>query len=97
MFDRGPLTNLGSDAANTNAASHVGWALALPLIGERCAGRKGLWAVGGAWLTFSLVSELWFHAPDGAGPSYVPEFRTDMISRLLPTMGLLSWDLVRDH
>jgi hypothetical protein len=96
LLAEGPLTNVGrgNDAADTNAAAHVGWALAIPLAGNACYGRKGLWAGSAAWVTYSLVSELWFHAPDGAGPSYAPEFRADLFTRLGPTLGLLALDLI---
>ena len=99
LFAPGPITNIGrgNDAADTNAAAHVGWALAIPLAGKVCYGRKGLWAAGLGWIGYSVVSELWFHAPDGVGNSYAPEFRADLISRLVPTLTTLTIDLLMNQ
>jgi hypothetical protein len=95
LFGPGPLTNLGVDEqANNNASLHALWALAIPLAGKAVCDRKGMWIAGGSWIAASLVSELWFHAPDNAGPGYAPEFRADLISRLLPTLVLLTVDYV---
>lgn len=75
----GPLTNLSEGGqAVTNASAHVGWSLALPLLGYAMAGRTGLLCAAGAWWVLTLVSEICFH---GGSPS---EVRTDLLTRLVP-------------
>lgn len=100
VFSPGPLTNLADtgnensvDRARTNAAAHVGWAWAIPLAGYYTGGRSGMrWAALG-WIAETLVSESLFHAPPGnLGPAYSSEVRTDLLSRLAPTLILLSID-----
>jgi hypothetical protein len=95
VFGPGPATNLGSDAANTNAIAHVGMALAIPLLGEHFFGRRGFWAAGLSWLGYSLLEEAFWHCPGGCplSPGYNAEVRTDLLSRVLPAAVLLAWDL----
>lgn len=85
----GPVLNVfqGDQQADVNASAHIAWAIALPLAGEAIAGRKGLaWATGG-WITFTLVSQIFFH------PSAGPETRTRLVTMLVPatTVFLLRW------
>lgn len=97
IFGGGPATNVqcapwkdrDCDAAWTNASAHVAWSLAVPLVGERIGGRRGLWIAGGAWIAATLVQEAFFHPGDG------PEERTDLLTRLVPCVVLLAFDLVR--
>ena len=106
VFGPGPLTNLGScfgagadrnatacDRPATNAAAHVGWALAVPGLGHAIGGRKGMRIAGALWIAETLIGEAFFHAPPGAlGADYASEVRTDLISRILPTLILLGAD-----
>jgi hypothetical protein len=94
----GPLFNVPpwqqwDEQAVTNASAHIGWALAVPLVGREVAGRKGLWIAGGAWMLGTIVQEAWFHPHPPAG--FGPEVRTDLVTRLGPTLVLLIVDLVR--
>lgn len=96
----GPALNVppfmdANDRAITNASAHVGWALAVPLVGERIGGRKGLWISGLAWVALTLAQEQWLHAPAQPDPFYPSEVRTDLVTRILPTLALLAWDLLR--
>jgi predicted alpha/beta-hydrolase family hydrolase len=102
VFGPGPLTNLncyprwsdrGCDAAWTNAAAHVGWSLAIPLLGKEVGGRRGLWIAGGAWIAASLLQEAFLHAPEHPGPGYPSEVRTDLLTRLVPCALVLVIDL----
>lgn len=96
VFDRGPLTNLGvGDGAVTNASAHVAWSLAVPLLGEKIGGRRGMWIAGLSWIALTLVQESLFHAPPKPSQMYPAEVRTDLATRILPTTGLLVIDLLR--
>ncbi len=99
LFGAGPLTNLGGgdNQALTNASAHIAWSLAIPLAGERIGGRKGLWIAGVSWIVLSIVQESLFHAPVNPGPGYAAEFRTDIITRVVPCAGVLVWDLMRSR
>ncbi|MFL5272696.1 MAG: hypothetical protein ACJ79E_11610 [Anaeromyxobacteraceae bacterium] len=97
VFGGGKFVNIfDSDAALTNASAHVGWALALPLAGKAIGGRKGLWIAGLSWMTATLAQEALFHAPANPGPGYPAEVRADLLTRLVPTMALLAWDVLHD-
>jgi AbrB family looped-hinge helix DNA binding protein len=82
----------GDNQAMTNAAAHVGFSLAIPLLGEHFWGRKGLWISGLSWMAFTLVQESMFHAPANPGPGYPAEVRSDLITRLVPCATLLVID-----
>ena len=96
VFGGGKFVNIfDSDAALTNASAHVAWSLAIPFAGESIGGRKGKWIAGSAWIALTVVQESLFHAPQNPGPGYPAEVRADLITRLVPTMLVLGWDLVR--
>lgn len=90
IFGGGSFTNLqdGNDAAWTNASAHVAWALAIPAVGRVVAGRKGMWIAGLSWVGLSVLQEAFFHAPPNASHvrSYPSEVRTDMLTRVTPTL-----------
>jgi len=97
VFGSGPVVNFvgGDNQAMTNAAAHVGFSLAIPLLGERLWGRKGLWVTGLSWMALSLAQESLFHAPANPGPGYPAEVRSDLITRLLPCATILLFDALR--
>ncbi len=97
LFGGGPLLNLKvngqwDDRAVTNAAAHVGFAVAVPMAGYYAGGRKGMWIAGLSWIGLSLFTETLMHAPPNAGPMYASEFRTDLASKIIPTAAILLWD-----
>jgi len=88
----GPFTNLGDgDGATTNAMAHIGWSLAIPLLGEKIGGTKGKWIAGLSWIALSIAQEWLFHAPANPDPHYPAEVRTDLITRIVPTICILAW------
>ena len=95
----GAFTNLGAnEQANTNAVAHTFAALAIPLLGEHVAGRKGLWYAGLGWVAYTLIEEGMYHCPASAGICHSPagypaEVRTDLLTRIVPTLVLLGVDL----
>lgn len=92
VFGPGPLTNLGAGSeAVVNASAHVGWALAIPLLGEKIGGKKGKWIAGLSWIALTLVHETFFHAPPNPDPEYASEVRTDLITKIVPTLLVLSF------
>ena len=92
VFGSGPLTNLGEGGiAVENASAHVAWALAIPLLGQEIGGARGKWISGGAWIAFSLIQEAFFHAPANPGAAYPSEVRTDLITRIAPTVLVLTF------
>jgi hypothetical protein len=96
VFGGGKFVNIfDSDAALTNASAHVAWSLAVPLAGEYVGGRKGLWIAGGTWMAVTVLQEALFHAPPRPGQGYPSEVRADLVTRLVPTMLVLGWDLWR--
>jgi hypothetical protein len=96
VFGGGKFVDIFEGDANlTNASAHVAWAVAVPLVGQRFGGRKGLWIAGVTWMVLSLTQEAFFHAPRNPGPDYPSEVRADLLTRLVPTAGILVWDLVR--
>ena len=99
LFGSGPVVNFaqGDNSADTNAVAHTMASLALPLLGEKLWGRKGLWIVGLGWIGYSLVQESLFHAPARPGPGYAAEFRADLLTRIVPCAALLAWDAIRPH
>lgn len=81
-----PITNLclpvsSCDGAWTNASAHAGWAVAIPLTGYTVDGRRGMYVAGLTWIGWTLLNEWQFH-----GPTPGPELRTDLLSRILPTL-----------
>jgi len=97
VFGGGDFVNFtsGDNQAMTNAAAHVGFSLAVPLLGEHFWGRKGLWIAGLSWMALTLVQESLFHAPPNPGPGYAAEVRSDLITRLVPCAALLVFDALR--
>lgn len=89
----GPAFNFNQgDQAMTNALAHIGFALAIPLIGDKLGGSKGKWIAGIGWIALTLVQESLFHAPKGAqGVNYPSEVRTDLLTRIAPTLLVLAW------
>jgi hypothetical protein len=79
-----------SDAEATNFGAHVGWSLLLPLTGYVAADPPGIYAAGGAWLTYSLVNESAMHGPEGGR-----ERTLDLVSRLVPCGAVMIWTAVR--
>jgi hypothetical protein len=95
VFGGGKFVNIfDSDAALTNASAHVAWSLAIPFAGESIGGRKGKWIAAASWMALTVVQESLFHAPPNPGRGYPAEVRADLITRLVPTMLVLGWDLV---
>jgi hypothetical protein len=96
VFGPGPPTNLqeGNDAATTNASLHALWALAIPAAGRSIDGRRGALVCGGGWIAAALVGEAFFHAPENPGPSYASEVRTDLLSKIVPTLAFLLADAI---
>jgi hypothetical protein len=96
VFGGGKFVNIfDSDAALTNASAHVAWALAVPLAGQYIGGRKGLWIASASWMAVTVLQESLFHAPSQPYKGYPSEVRADLVTRLLPTMLVLGWDLWR--
>lgn len=92
VFGPGPLTNIGSSSeANSNAIKHVAMATLIPVAGQAAFGNKGrLWA-GLSWIGLSIAQEAFFHAPKNPSPGYPAEVRTDLITRIVPTVLVLSF------
>ena len=94
VFGPGPVTNLGepnNGTAVTNAASHVGWAIAIPALGYMIDGNKGKWVAGVSWIAFTLLDEAFLHSPASPARSYPSEVRTDLITRIAPTILVLTF------
>lgn len=87
VFGSGPLTNLGSEQADTNALAHVWFGIACPLAGYYAGGRRGLRIAAGACAGLILIRQTFFH---GATPG--PETRTDLLSGLLPILAVVAAD-----
>lgn len=88
----GPIFNFNQgDQAMTNALAHIGWAVAIPLVGEKLGGTKGKWIAGVGWITLTLVQESLFHAPKNPSAGYASEVRTDLLTRIAPTLLVLAW------
>jgi hypothetical protein len=82
MFDNQAKFNI--------AAMHAGWSLAVPLVGEKIGGRKGLWVAGLTWLTLATVEQTMFQ------PRATPaEHRSDVLTKLVPCMTVLAIDAMR--
>jgi hypothetical protein len=97
VFGPGPLTNLQAgnyDAATTNASLHALWALAIPVAGRSIDGRRGALVCGGGWIAAALVGEAFFHAPENPGPNYASEVRTDLLTKIVPTLAFLLADAI---
>ena len=81
------------DRARTNAIAHVAWGFGVPALGHVIGGRKGMRIAGALWIAETLIGEAFFHAPPGPlDAAYSSEVRTDLISRILPTLILLGVD-----
>lgn len=92
IFGAGPVTNLGSgSSANTNAVLHVALATAIPLVGYSIAGSRGKWVAGLSWIALTLIQEVVFHAPSNPEAGYPSEVRTDLLTRIVPTVLVLSF------
>lgn len=91
LFGSGPVTNLSSAESYTNASAHIAWALAIPLLGEHYGGHKGKLYAGLSWIAFSIITESFFHAPQHTSDGYPSEVRTDLITKLVPTLLVLSF------
>jgi hypothetical protein len=89
VFGPGPLTNLGSEQADTNAIAHVWFGVACPLALLHWAGWKP-WAAGVACGSAVLIRQTFFH---GATPG--PETRTDLLSGLLPILAVVAIEALR--
>lgn len=88
----GPLFNLSQgDQAVTNALCHIGWSVAIPLIGEKLGGKKGKFIAGLSWIALTLAQESFFHAPKQYSSNYPSEVRTDLVTRIVPTLLVLAW------
>lgn len=87
LFGHGPMFNLTSDAAWTNAAAHLWFGAMCPLAGYYAGGRQGLRIAAGACAGFVLLRETFFH---GRTPG--PEVRTDLLSGLLPILAVVVID-----
>lgn len=102
VFGPGALTNVtcgepgrsedSCDRARTNASAHIAWALAVPAVGHAVGGRKGMRIAGAAWIVGSVLQEAFWHAPPVPDPGYPSEVRSDLISRIVPTLLLLGID-----
>lgn len=105
IFGPGPFTNLGAyphwsnrvaDAAWTNASAHVAWALAIPLLGYFISPLVIVfYGCGIGWVLWTLIYEGLLHAPDIPSPSYSAEIRTDLLTRLVPTLILFLIEALR--
>ena len=73
------------------AAAHVGFALAIPLLGEHFGGSKGKWVAGLSWIAFTIAWEGLIHSPANLSAGYPSEVRTDLITRIVPTILVLSF------
>ena len=100
----GRAFNLFNDATTLeNGASHFSAALSIPLlaryvgeaIGGKTVGRKAFWIAGLTWIGVSLLQESCFHAAKTSykDRAYPSEVRADLLTRVIPTMVLLSTDL----
>lgn len=89
----GPIFNFDQgDQAMTNAAAHVGFALAVPLLGEHFWGSKGRVIAGVSWIALTLIHESLFHAPRGPqSAEYPSEVRTDLVTCIVPTLFVLTF------
>ena len=74
----------------SNFGAHTGWALAIPLAGHAVDGKRGAFIAGGSWMAFTLVNEFALHGPESAR-----ERNLNLISRLLPTLAVLAWEVLK--
>jgi hypothetical protein len=93
VFGPGPMTNVDTNdrASMTNALTHIAVATAIPLAGGLLWGPKGKLAAGLGWIAFTLIQEAFFHAPENPGPAYPSEVRADLLTRIAPTILVLSF------
>jgi hypothetical protein len=68
--------------------SHLGWGLAVPLLGQWLGGRLWLRIVGAAWVLHALYRELIEEALDATTVS-------DLVSRIGPAVLLIGIDALR--
>lgn len=80
LFGHGPLLNLGTEQSDTNAAAHLWFGLACPLVLREFAGWKK-WQAGLACAGLVLARETFMH-----GKTPGPEVRTDLLTGLLPIL-----------
>jgi phosphatidylglycerophosphate synthase len=88
--------NVGDERLQDEFASHVGWSIAVVLTGYWIYGSKGLFWAGLAWFSYGVLKECWL---DGHIQRMVnrtetadeaKDFRTDLLSRLLPVLILVA-------
>lgn len=92
IFGEGSVINLRSGVtARDNAAYHIVLATAIPLVGLALGGNKGKWIAGLSWIALTLIQESVFHTPNSPSASYPSEVRTDLISRIVPTLLVLQF------
>jgi hypothetical protein len=70
--------------------SHLGWALAVPLLGYWLGGSRWLRIVGAAWIAYAVWCELVEEALDATTIS-------DLTSRIVPVLLLIALDAVRSR
>jgi hypothetical protein len=88
LFESGPPVDLFQNEGKlTIGLMHAGWSLAVPLVGEKIGGRKGLWVAGLTWLAASVVEQTMFQPH--ASPA---EHRSDMLTKVVPCLTLLAVD-----
>ena len=83
-------TLFASPGEASNFAAHAGWAFAIPLAGHAVDGKRGALLAGGSWMAFTLVNEFALHGPESAR-----ERNLNLISRLLPTLAVLTWEVLK--
>ena len=67
----------GPFLVNQGFASHIGWALAVPLLGFWLARERGLLIAGVVWVMYTLFREFIEEPPDATTVS-------DLVSRIVP-------------
>jgi hypothetical protein len=68
--------------------SHLGWSLAVPLLGYWLGGTRWLRILGAAWAAYAVWRELVEEALDGTTIS-------DLASRIVPVLLLIAFDAAR--
>lgn len=86
LFGHGPVTNLSSEQAWTNAAAHLWFGIACPLALSRWTSLK-TWKAGVVCGAVVLTRETFWH-----GRTSGPEVRTDLLSNLLPILSVVIVD-----
>jgi hypothetical protein len=75
---------------NQGFASHVGWALAVPLIGFWLARHRGLLIAAAAWVIHTLFTEF-------VERPLEPTTISDLVSRLVPVAIVVGVQLLRNN